>query len=103
MQNCSQCHGNDARGNMQGGFPNLTDKDWLYGGEFDHIKTTLIGGRSGVMPAWKDTLGEQGVKEVVTYALSLRVDQTLTLNLLALVKQSLLPVQLVTVPTVQAT
>ncbi len=71
MQNCSQCHGNDARGNMQGGFPNLTDKDWLYGGEFDHIKTTLIGGRSGVMPAWKDTLGEQGVKEVVTYALSL--------------------------------
>ena len=29
-QNCSQCHGSDARGGL--GFPNLTDKDWLYGG-----------------------------------------------------------------------
>ena len=27
---CSQCHGSDARGGR--GFPNLTDKDWLYGG-----------------------------------------------------------------------
>jgi mono/diheme cytochrome c family protein len=28
---CAQCHGSDARGNK--GFPNLTDKDWLYGGD----------------------------------------------------------------------
>ena len=28
--NCSGCHGADARGGK--GFPNLTDKDWLWGG-----------------------------------------------------------------------
>ena len=27
MNNCSQCHGSDARGSK--GFPNLTDNDWL--------------------------------------------------------------------------
>ena len=29
--NCINCHGSDARGAI--GFPNLTDNDWLYGGE----------------------------------------------------------------------
>jgi len=78
IQNCAQCHGSDARG--QSGFPNLTDHDWLYGGSPEQIKTTLLQGRVGAMPAWKDSLGEQGVKEVVAYALSLsgrKVDQTL--------------------------
>ena len=28
---CAQCHGSDARGGK--GFPNLTDNDWLYGGD----------------------------------------------------------------------
>ena len=53
------------------GFPNLTDDDWLYGGEPEAIVTTLLHGRVGQMPAWKDALGEQGVKEVVSYTLSL--------------------------------
>ncbi len=66
---CSQCHGSDAAGAK--GFPNLTDNDWLYGGEPDTIKTTISNGRSGVMPAWGPVLGEQGVKEVVNYVLSL--------------------------------
>ncbi|WP_434931870.1 cytochrome-c oxidase, cbb3-type subunit III [Shewanella sp. HL-SH5] len=48
LQNCSQCHGSDARGSK--GFPNLTDKDWLYGGELTDIKTTLMNGRNGMMP-----------------------------------------------------
>ena len=69
LQNCSQCHGSDARG--QKGFPNLTDDAWLYGGEPQAIKTTIMNGRIGQMPAWKDALGEQGVKEVVSYTLSL--------------------------------
>ncbi len=69
LQNCSQCHGSDARG--QKGFPNLTDKAWLYGGEPQAIVTTITHGRIGQMPAWKDALGEQGVTEVVSYALSL--------------------------------
>ena len=55
---CAQCHGSDARGAK--GFPNLTDNDWLYGGEPDTIKTTIIGGRMGVMPALGAALGGEG-------------------------------------------
>lgn len=69
LQNCSQCHSSDARGMK--GFPNLTDNAWLYGGEPQAIKTTIMNGRIGNMPAWGDALGADGVKEVVTYTLSL--------------------------------
>jgi cytochrome c oxidase cbb3-type subunit 3 len=68
-QNCSQCHGSDAGG--QRGFPNLTDHDWLYGGSPAKITETLINGRNGMMPGWIDSFGEQGIKEVVAYVLSL--------------------------------
>ena len=33
--NCINCHGSDARGAV--GFPNLTDNDWLYGGDPETI------------------------------------------------------------------
>ncbi|MGF1741436.1 cytochrome-c oxidase, cbb3-type subunit III [Vibrio profundum] len=69
LQNCSQCHGSDARG--QKGFPNLTDNAWLYGGEPNAIITTVTAGRIGQMPNWNDALGAQGVKDVVSYVLSL--------------------------------
>ncbi|ANS85452.1 cytochrome-c oxidase, cbb3-type subunit III [Vibrio scophthalmi] len=69
LQNCSQCHGSDARG--QKGFPNLTDGAWLYGGEPHAIVNTIMNGRVGMMAAWKDVLGDDGVKEVVSYTLSL--------------------------------
>ncbi len=66
---CSQCHGSDAAGAK--GFPNLTDHDWLYGGAPTTIQTSIANGRSGVMPAWGPTLGEQGTKQVANYVLSL--------------------------------
>lgn len=69
LQNCSQCHGSDARGLK--GFPNLTDNAWLYGGEPVAIVNTVMNGRIGAMPAWGESFGEQGVREVVTYTLSL--------------------------------
>ena len=69
LQNCSQCHGSDARG--QKGFPNLSDNDWLYGGTVDKLKETIIHGRKAAMPAWGEALGEQGVKEMTAYVLSL--------------------------------
>ena len=68
-QNCSQCHGSDARG--QRGFPNLTDDDWLYGGTPEKITETLINGRKGMMPAQLDAMGEKGIEELVAYVLSL--------------------------------
>ncbi len=70
LQNCAQCHGSDARG-QRGGFPNLTDNDWLYGGSGDKIKETLINGRKGAMPGWLASFGEQGIDEIVAYTLSL--------------------------------
>jgi cytochrome c oxidase cbb3-type subunit III len=66
---CAVCHGSDARGAR--GFPNLTDNDWLYGGSPDQIKTTIMGGRNGNMPSWHATLGDEGVKNVASYVLSL--------------------------------
>mgnify|MGYP000535882657 FL=1 len=47
--NCSVCHGSTARGAL--GFPNLTDDDWLYGSDAETIKTTIMHGRAGQMPA----------------------------------------------------
>jgi cytochrome c oxidase cbb3-type subunit 3 len=66
---CSQCHGSDAAGAR--GFPNLTDSDWLYGGEPDTIVATITDGRGGVMPALGAALGPDGTKEVANYVLSL--------------------------------
>jgi cytochrome c oxidase cbb3-type subunit III len=67
---CASCHGSDARGGV--GYPNLTDGDWLFGGEPDTIKTTILGGRMGFMPAFAPALGgDQGVREVIAYVLSL--------------------------------
>jgi len=79
LQNCAQCHGSDA-GGQNGGFPNLTDNDWLYGGSGAKIKETLLIGRQGIMPGWLDSFGQDGVDEVVAYTLSLSgrdVDQGL--------------------------
>lgn len=67
--NCALCHGSDARGAR--GFPNLTDGDWLYGGEPERLLETISRGRNGMMPPWIGMLGEQGVKEVTAYTLSL--------------------------------
>ncbi|ELX11624.1 cytochrome c oxidase cbb3-type subunit III [Janthinobacterium sp. HH01] len=67
---CAQCHGSDARGNK--GFPNLTDKDWLFGGSPETIKETILHGRTGVMPAMGAALGsDKDVENVAHYVLSL--------------------------------
>ncbi len=65
---CMQCHGADARGAK--GFPNLTDSDWLYGGEPDQIKETIANGRMGVMPPHAQ-LGADTIKDLANYVRSL--------------------------------
>lgn len=68
--NCSVCHGSAGRGSL--GFPNLTDDDWLYGGDPDSILTTLHQGRNGNMPA-KGTMPNMTnaqVDQVVNFVLS---------------------------------
>jgi cytochrome c oxidase cbb3-type subunit 3 len=67
---CAQCHGSDAAGAK--GFPNLRDKDWLYGGDPATIEATILGGRNGIMPALGAAVGgEDGIKEVTQYVRSL--------------------------------
>ena len=70
MNNCSQCHGSDARGSK--GFPNLTDKDWLHGGSPDKIKETITKGRVGQMPPMAAAVGTpEDVRNVSQYVLSM--------------------------------
>jgi len=70
MNNCSQCHGSDARGAK--GIPNLTDGDWLYGGTPDKIKETITLGRTGNMPPMGAAVGNgEDVKNLANYVLGL--------------------------------
>ena len=67
---CAQCHGSDAGGGI--GFPNLRDKDWLYGGEPETIKASIMEGRNGVMPALGAAVGgDEGARNLVHYIFSL--------------------------------
>ena len=72
---CRGCHGEDGRGGVQGFMPhvaNLTAKDYI---EFipDGFLFTVITeggaavGKSGFMPAWRGTLSEQDIKDVITF------------------------------------
>jgi cytochrome c oxidase cbb3-type subunit 3 len=69
MTYCTQCHASDARGGR--GFPNLTDDDWLFGGDPDTIETTILHGRNGIMPAFGPALGPEGVRDTANYVRSL--------------------------------
>lgn len=70
LNNCAQCHGSDAKGSK--GFPNLTDGDWLYGGEHDTIVTTIANGRQGNMPPMAAAVGTpEDAKNLANYVLSL--------------------------------
>jgi cytochrome c oxidase cbb3-type subunit 3 len=60
--NCAVCHGSDAKGSY--GFPNLADSSWRWGGEPETIKTTIMHGRMGMMPAQGPMIGEDGVRNV---------------------------------------
>lgn len=67
---CAQCHGSDARGNK--GFPNLADRDWLYGGDPEAIKLSILNGRHGQMPPMGAAVGsEKDIESVAHYVLSL--------------------------------
>jgi cytochrome c oxidase cbb3-type subunit 3 len=68
---CAQCHGSDAKGGK--GFPNLTDKDWLWGGTPDRIEETIKKGRDAVMTpkGTKPDMDAEQIKDVVNYVRSL--------------------------------
>ena len=62
---CTTCHGSDARGAR--GYPNLRDAEWLFGGEPENIKTTIMSGRMAAMPAWEGALSSEDIFNVTSY------------------------------------
>jgi cytochrome c oxidase cbb3-type subunit 3 len=68
--NCMPCHQAGGQGKI-GIAPNLTDDYWQYGGSYQQINTTIVAGRHGVMPAFKQVLSADELNQVVNYVLSL--------------------------------
>lgn len=79
---CAQCHGSGAAGVQAGGYPNLLDDDWLWGGDIESIHTTVTHGirnttddeaRYSEMPKFgADGLLESAqIGEVVEYVLQI--------------------------------
>ena len=68
---CAACHGADGTGNQALGAPNLTNGIWLYGGTAEQIAHSLRVGRNGVMPAFKDQIGEDKIHILTAYVYGL--------------------------------
>ena len=70
FSSCVPCHGADGKGNTALGAPNLTDDAWLYGGGLEDIVETIRRGRNGVMPAFRNRLGEENAALVAAWVYS---------------------------------
>jgi len=68
---CAVCHGDDGKGKIEQGAPNLTDVIWLYGGSKEQIVESIRTGRGGSMPAWAPRLDSTTVKSLAVYVHSL--------------------------------
>lgn len=71
QKECSSCHGVDGRGDRTKGAPNLTDADWLYGGDRASIRRTIFGPRNGIMPAWQERFDDATIRALAVYVHSL--------------------------------
>lgn len=72
QEQCTSCHGENAKGMPSVGAPNLTDEFWIYGGDEASIYQTLQNGRQGVMPGWDQRLSLVDRKILTLYVLSLK-------------------------------
>jgi cytochrome c oxidase cbb3-type subunit 3 len=66
-EQCAACHGDDGRGKLDQGAPNLTDGIWLYGSEKESILQSIRTGRGGVMPNWSGRLDPATIKQLAIY------------------------------------
>lgn len=65
---CATCHGSSAQGAL--GFPNLSDNVWKWGSKPDDILTTVMEGRTGVMPPWGKVLAGMGGQDATDYVIA---------------------------------
>ena len=66
-ENCAACHGDEGKGDIDQGAPNLADAIWLYGDSYDAIRESVHYARYGAMPAWNTRLSEAEIRAVATY------------------------------------
>lgn len=71
VDDCGACHGREGHGNAVLGAPNLTDTDWLYGGDGATIMTSMLDGRHGTMPPFASSFDADNVANLANYVLSL--------------------------------
>lgn len=67
IDNCAACHGEDAKGKLDMGAPDLADAIWLKGKGEDAIARQVAAPKHGVMPAWSVRLGDTTVKELTVF------------------------------------
>jgi len=78
--NCATCHGVGGGGGL--GYPNLRDDDWIWGGSYDAIRQTIVGGirwdahpdtRFSQMPAFgrDGLLTREEISAVTDYVMTL--------------------------------
>jgi cytochrome c oxidase cbb3-type subunit III len=70
-EQCASCHGADGKGLREFGAPNLTDREWLYGGSREEINAQIVNGRNGVMPTWGQRLDPITIDALAVYVHSL--------------------------------
>jgi cytochrome c oxidase cbb3-type subunit III len=70
-EQCASCHGADGKGLREFGAPNLTDREWLYGGTREEIKAQIVNARNGVMPTWGQRLDPITIDALAVYVHSL--------------------------------
>ncbi len=61
---CERCHGPEGSGGV---CPNLTDRDWKYGGTDKDVFRSIASGRPGGMPAWKDIIPRDEIWKIILY------------------------------------
>ncbi|OYX30601.1 MAG: cytochrome-c oxidase, cbb3-type subunit III [Caulobacterales bacterium 32-69-10] len=66
-QQCVACHGPAGEGVQPIGAPNLTDAEWLYGGDREDIRGQIWNGRGGVMPTWGARFDPETLKALAVY------------------------------------
>jgi len=70
--NCVACHGEDAKGRHDVGGPDLTDANWIYGGDRQSIADSVHYGRQGHMPSWEGRLSPTEIKLLALYVGTLK-------------------------------
>lgn len=65
--NCVACHGEDGKGRHDLGAPDLTDNNWIYGGDRQSVFDSVFYGRQGHMPSWEGRLSPTDIKVLALY------------------------------------